>query len=459
MKHTILISLFPLLALACRSSQEVPETQTSSLNTTHTAEESQTNATRWADEETEGAEWSNTLGVIEGTGQESGTMAELQSQADAQYERLKADLAGQTPSADATEEGMHDAAGAVEAAAAEGEGWIEKEAAALVEEQARVDEQLQATQNAADQLQNETEALEALTGSAAETLEAGEDAMEEVLETEEFMRAGVESADWQAPQDPVVIEGQEAKLEDVTNALPQKTTQPEAALGALTSEAKAVEQEVQATLKEFEAAVDAESAATQAVSTTPAGTSNSAPRAQAAPAASVDLTDVKAMEARMLDIATPGQEHQWLDQLKGEWKANVTYWFMPDADPMPSSGTMTNSWALNDRFLQMDYKGSVMGQPFEGFGHIGFDKVRKQYVGYWVDSMGTQMMNVSTGSLSNDRKSLTLRRTALEPITGKEREVKEILTIKSANEHHWQMWGYAPDGTFFRMVEVVYKRK
>ena len=168
--------------------------------------------------------------------------------------------------------------------------------------------------------------------------------------------------------------------------------------------------------------------------------------------------DPDALEALMSELATPGEEHRWLGQLTGTWKADVQYWVLPGTEPAHSKGTLHTVWSLGERFLQLDYRGSVMGQPFQGFGHIGYDKVRGQFVGYWVDSTGTQMMNVATGVRSRDQKTLTLRRRALDPLSGLERDMKETLTIQGPDELQWQLWGYAPDGTYFRMARIVYRR-
>ncbi len=272
------------------------------------------------------------------------------------------------------------------------------------------------------------EASAQITRDAAEALDALQaEQPQEDMEIEEapLLRAGPEAAEW----------GQEALAEEKASV--------QQAAAELEQPAQTATEEAQATMEEFSKASTGktqEAAAPPLVATT------------------TPALDPASVEARMQAIATPGDEHRWLDPLQGRWKAEVQYWMLPDTDPVTSTGVMTNAWALEGRFLQLDYVGSVMGQPFQGFGHIGYDKVREQYVGYWVDSMGTQMMNVSTGILSRDQKSLTLRRQAIEPMTGKQREVKEVLTLVGPNEHHWEMWGYAPDGSYFQMVNIVYRR-
>ena len=165
------------------------------------------------------------------------------------------------------------------------------------------------------------------------------------------------------------------------------------------------------------------------------------------------------MEARTRELATPGPEHQVMDNMVGDFQATVQYWPAPGGEAITSTGTSKNTWALGGRFLQSDYVGTMMGQTFFGFGQLGFDKVRGQYVGYWIDSTSTQMMNISTGTASLNGKSITLRRVTPDAMTGKTIEMKEVLTIKDNNNHEWEMWGHGADGTYYRQAYIVYSRK
>ena len=183
--------------------------------------------------------------------------------------------------------------------------------------------------------------------------------------------------------------------------------------------------------------------------------STPAPKADEIP----NAMSIEDMEARMRQLATPGAEHTVLNPLEGTFQATVELWMAPGAKPELSTGTSINTWALGQRFMQTTYTGQFMGEVFHGFGHLGFDKVRGQYVGYWVDSMGTQMMNISTGQASLDGKSITLRRVTKDAITGKDVEMKEVLNIKNENQHEWEMWGHAPDGTYYRQARIAYTRQ
>ena len=69
-------------------------------------------------------------------------------------------------------------------------------------------------------------------------------------------------------------------------------------------------------------------------------------------------------------------------------------WMAPGADPMVMDGTSENRWVMGGRYLEQRFNGNFMGMPFEGIGYTGYDNVKKQYWGTWMDNMSTGMMTV-----------------------------------------------------------------
>lgn len=62
--------------------------------------------------------------------------------------------------------------------------------------------------------------------------------------------------------------------------------------------------------------------------------------------------------------------------------------------PQVSDATSEHRWVLGDRYVEQRYK----GMPFEGIGYAGCDNVQKRYVGTWMDTFGTSIMNsISVG--------------------------------------------------------------
>jgi hypothetical protein len=107
--------------------------------------------------------------------------------------------------------------------------------------------------------------------------------------------------------------------------------------------------------------------------------------------------DDAAMMEMMTQLAQPDEHHEVLDVLVGDWDVETRMWMSPDAAPIVEHGTMSANWVLGGRFIEQRFVGSMMGAPFEGLGLMGYDRVREAYVGFWLDSAGTQMLDIATG--------------------------------------------------------------
>jgi hypothetical protein len=164
-----------------------------------------------------------------------------------------------------------------------------------------------------------------------------------------------------------------------------------------------------------------------------------------------------AMEA-MMKAMSPGEAHKKLDAMVGTFNTAVKSYMAPGAPPSESGGVSVNTWVLGGRWLQQKFEGNFMGMPYSGIGYTGYDNLKKQYVGSWIDNMSTAMMT-STGSVDASGKSYEFSSTMDDPMSGKPMNVKEKVTVVDHNTHTLEMWGAAPDGKMFKMMEITYKRK
>ena len=64
----------------------------------------------------------------------------------------------------------------------------------------------------------------------------------------------------------------------------------------------------------------------------------------------------------MQEMAAPGPEHDRLKPFVGTFKAEVRIWMGP-GEPMVSTGVMTSSLDLGDKFVRQDYKGEPSPEP------------------------------------------------------------------------------------------------
>ena len=166
----------------------------------------------------------------------------------------------------------------------------------------------------------------------------------------------------------------------------------------------------------------------------------------------------KAMMEAWMKAMTPGAAHKQLDNFVGTWDTKVTSYMAPGAPPMESTGTSENRWILGGRWIEQRFTGSFMGQPFEGIGYTGYDNVKKEYVGTWMDNMGTGVMT-STGSLASDGKTYSFKSVMPDPVSGKNMPVEEKMVVVDKDHHNMEMWNPGPDGKMYKSMEIAYSRK
>jgi hypothetical protein len=166
--------------------------------------------------------------------------------------------------------------------------------------------------------------------------------------------------------------------------------------------------------------------------------------------------EMASMQA-MMKAMTPGENHKALDGMVGTFDAKVTMWMQPGAPPVTSTGKCVNSWVLGNRYIEQKMTGNFMGMPFEGIGYTGYDNVKKQYWGTWIDNMGTGVM-VSTGSMTDAGKSWKFTGTMADPMSGKDTTSETRISVADHDHHTMEMWGPAPDGKMVKMMEIAYSR-
>ena len=108
-----------------------------------------------------------------------------------------------------------------------------------------------------------------------------------------------------------------------------------------------------------------------------------APGEEASPAVEAPTSDPLA------SLTEPGEHHDHLDRLAGDWDLTIRVWTSPDGEPVEASGSAEARWILDRRFLWTIYRAELFGQPFEAWSIEGYDNQDKQYVGTWRDTQGT----------------------------------------------------------------------
>jgi hypothetical protein len=167
--------------------------------------------------------------------------------------------------------------------------------------------------------------------------------------------------------------------------------------------------------------------------------------------------DPQAMTETYKKLATPGEPHKLFASLAGSWTTSTKSWMEPGKPPMESTGSAEMKMLLDGRFLQQEFTGEMMGQPFSGIGIDAYDNLRRKYVTAWIDTMGTGIF-LMEGTASADGKTITLRGQHGEP-GGGHMTHRAVWKVVDANTQTFEMYGAHGHNKEMKMLEIAYTRK
>lgn len=154
----------------------------------------------------------------------------------------------------------------------------------------------------------------------------------------------------------------------------------------------------------------------------------------------------------------PQKEHEWLQQLVGDWTMEGDCDMGPDQPVMKSSGTehvrsLGGLWVVCEGTSEMPGGGTG-----EMLMTLGYDVEKKTYLGSWTGSMMSNMF-VYRGSLDAAGKVLTLDTEGPSFAgDGKTARYQDVITIKSRNERTLHSQALQPDGSWKRFMTATYRR-
>ena len=155
----------------------------------------------------------------------------------------------------------------------------------------------------------------------------------------------------------------------------------------------------------------------------------------------------------------PQKEHLWLKQLLGEWTFDSECFMGPDQPPSKFTGTNSNR-ALGDVWILCEGQGEM---PGGGCGKtimsLGFDHVKKRFVGTFIGSMMTNLW-IYDGELDAAQKVLSLN--AVGPsFTDPTKMVDYIdaIEVKGPDHHVLTSQLKGDDGKWTCFMTAHYRRK
>lgn len=156
------------------------------------------------------------------------------------------------------------------------------------------------------------------------------------------------------------------------------------------------------------------------------------------------------------ELPKPQKEHAWLEQLAGEWEADVEA-IVPGQEPLKSKGTESVR-KIGGFWVLAENKGEFQGQPYTGLLTLGYDAGKERYVGTWIDSM-TGYLWTYEGTVDSTGKVLTLETEGPSHAPGEVANFKEVLELKSRDHKVFTSYIQGEDGEWTRMVRIDYRRK
>jgi hypothetical protein len=133
-------------------------------------------------------------------------------------------------------------------------------------------------------------------------------------------------------------------------------------------------------------------------------------------------------------------------------------WMSPGAQPLKSKAVETNK-LFGDFWLMSEFAGDIGGMKFTGHMLLGYDPVKKKYVGTWVDTLSPHLMTME-GDYDEATHTSTMIGQGID-MEGKPSKSKMVTRYESDDEKTFEMYmekaGAADE--WEKHMEVKYKRR
>ena len=157
--------------------------------------------------------------------------------------------------------------------------------------------------------------------------------------------------------------------------------------------------------------------------------------------------------------AEPQKEHEWLQQLVGEWTSEADCAMGPGQPSTKNYGTervrmVGGLWMVGEGQGEMPDGGTATM-----IMTLGYDPQQKKYLGTWIGSMMTHMWHYD-GEMDASGRILTL--SAEGPSMagdGTMAKYQDIIEIKSKDHRTLSSRVLGPDGTWNHFMTAHYRRK
>lgn len=157
------------------------------------------------------------------------------------------------------------------------------------------------------------------------------------------------------------------------------------------------------------------------------------------------------------ELPKPTKEHEWLQQLTGEWESEAQMFMQPGEPPVTSTG-IERVRSIGGFWIMAENTGEFGGHPYTGLMTLGYDTQTEKYVGTWIDSMSGYLWKYE-GTVNEAGNALTLESEGPCPASGGElTRFKEVVEIKSPDHKVFTSSMQDKDGKWTTTVTINYRR-
>jgi hypothetical protein len=164
-----------------------------------------------------------------------------------------------------------------------------------------------------------------------------------------------------------------------------------------------------------------------------------------------EVQDAAAAQAAFAESMKLAPEHAQFKKHVGKWTTETKSYYEDPSKATVSKGTATFRLVMGGRYLQQVVKGEMFGMQFVGRGLSGYDKLKKKYVGTWIDNMST---GISTTEGSYDKKTKTMTEFGIAASPQGEMKIKEV----DKDTLVFSMYMIMPDDSETLGMVITYRR-
>jgi hypothetical protein len=152
----------------------------------------------------------------------------------------------------------------------------------------------------------------------------------------------------------------------------------------------------------------------------------------------------------------PGDEHGMLQRHLGTWNVDCTYFMDPSQPPMKVQAKETVE-GVGPFWTVSRFESDMMGMAFVGRATLGYDSVKKKWVGTWIDSMSPVMFPYE-GSFDASSGVLEMSGRGHMAHFGGDVDYRMTQHFRNDDTHDFHMYVTIPGGPEVKMFSYEYTR-